>query len=176
MLTDSTSSEFQHCFDELMKTRDENKENGYDNPSTMSAGDFATMAQRLDFVRKLPGNEQMTNILAELVAVGIIDAEPVKVGGNASALSYDRYRKDCINLNWVTDPQYVYFLTGNTTQTKKVDSSSISHVRMYSSDMYDIYNNKFLGKQMLYKYDLHYSTSKSRWILDLDIVTPMVFK
>jgi hypothetical protein len=48
-------------------------------------------------------------------------------------------------------------------------------VRTYSADMYDMVNNKSVGKQQLFKYNLHYSTSKSRWILDLDIETPMVF-
>ena len=107
--------------------------------------------------------------------MGLFPENHGKVSSDSGLKNADGVRSDCVNISWKTDAQYTYALTGSTTLTGKSDAASVSHVRVYSAEMYDMVNNRSLGKQVLFKYDLHYSSGKARWVLDLDVTTPMVF-
>ena len=178
VLVDSYASEFRDCFSDLLHERDEaDKGNGYTNPSDISGANFETMAKRLSYVSGQPGYEGVTNIQQELVKVGIFHESLKKVSGSDSWLRSDsKFDMDYVKVNWHDDYQYQYALIGDTTKTATTDKPSRGHARQFNAEMYDLTNNRSVGKKVLYRFDCHYLVSPPRWQVDLDVYTPMVFQ
>ena len=159
----SNNASFTNVFGDLMSSRDEDKEKSYSHQSTMSRSDLETMAKRESYVRTIPGYENATSIFSEFNCVGLV---ALNTWGNGMAFG-KTWNKTSISCN--NDHQMSYAIVGDPSRTEKSDSASVSHKRTYSADMYDIKNNRSVGKVAVYDYDVYYGVIPAYWYVKLNV-------
>jgi hypothetical protein len=162
-------STYTSVFNDLLTERDEDLEHGYSCGSTLSRGNYETMATRQAYVRTVPGYEKCTSIYEEFVAVGLwsrsLDVDRAYGGGT----KHEGQSHLRTWTGWETCNELTYALVGNPTRSSKSDQASIYHRRGYSADMYDIRHNRSVGQQQIYYYNVNYHAGECRWWVNLDL-------
>ena len=171
-LMGTDSQDFKDAFDDLLNSKDEDKEHNYSNHSTMSRSDYETMAKREAYVRTIPGYEDVWNIGEEFCKVGV--THMFMPGLISAGMTPNQSAPSRAHAYFDTRAQYGNrALVGDPTRTSKSDAASNYHKRAYSADMYDVSKNTSLGRQEFYSYDLEYYTYRDgtwcRWWIWLSV-------
>jgi hypothetical protein len=141
----------------------------------MSRANFETMAEREAYVRTVPNYSDVTSIRKELELVGLLpydfsypvpSSESYNSGNDRATASPHDYN----SIAWVRPKSIGYAMCGEVTQTSKSDAASQYHKRTYSADAFDIDNNRAVGKQELYDYNVRYLVFPARWQVDLTVM------
>lgn len=168
-------SDFTSSFNDLLTERDEDLDSTPACTNTMSRANFETMAEREAYVRTVPNYSDVTSIRKELELVGLLpydfsypvpSSESYNSGNDCATASPHDYN----SIAWVRPKSIGYAMCGEVTQTSKSDAASQYHKRTYSADAFDIDNNRAVGKQELYDYNVRYLVFPARWQVDLTVM------